>query len=80
MRRQQPQDARGMVLIAVLWIVAALAVLVTGASRAVREGHLLSIDPTLLVGGLGPRLPDALRQLSHAFYPQLQAHRAEASQ
>ncbi|WGK61804.1 ABC transporter substrate-binding protein [Halopseudomonas sp. SMJS2] len=50
------------------------------ASRAVREGHLLSIDPTLLVGGLGPRLPDALRQLSHAFYPQLQAHRAEASQ
>ena len=31
------KKARGMVLIAVLWIVAALAVLVTGASRAVRD-------------------------------------------
>src|SRR5690554_5969960 len=39
------------------------------ASRAVREGHLLSIDPTLLVGGLGTRLTGGLRQLWSAFYP-----------
>ena len=50
------------------------------ASRAVREGHLLSIDPTLLVGGLGPRLPGALRQLSHAFYPALPPRQVDASQ
>ena len=50
------------------------------ASRAVGEGHLLTIDPTLLVGGLGPRLPDALRQLSHAFYPQLQNRQVDVSQ
>lgn len=37
MRSRKPQAARGMVLIAVLWIVAALGVLVTGASRAVRD-------------------------------------------
>lgn len=49
------------------------------ATRAVREGHLLSIDPTLLVGGLGPRLPAVLKQLSHAFYPQLQALSADVS-
>lgn len=47
------------------------------SSRAVREGHLLSIDPTLLVGGLGPRLPAALTQLSHAFYPRLQSLNAD---
>lgn len=48
------------------------------SSRAVREGHLLSIDPTLLVGGLGPRMPAALTQLSHAFYPRLQTFNADA--
>ena len=37
MHSQTPKEARGMVLIAVLWIVAALAVLVTGASHAVRD-------------------------------------------
>ena len=37
MKAQLPDQSRGMVLIAVLWIVAALAVLVTGASRAVRD-------------------------------------------
>ncbi len=39
------------------------------ATRAVRDGRLLSLDPTLLVGGLGPRLPDSLATLSTAFYP-----------
>ncbi|NIF29974.1 ABC transporter substrate-binding protein [Pantoea sp. Tr-811] len=39
------------------------------ASRAVREKRLISLDPTLLVGGLGPRLPATLQQLATAFYP-----------
>ncbi|SDO09020.1 heme/hemin ABC transporter substrate-binding protein [Pseudomonas jinjuensis] len=42
------------------------------ATRAVRDGRLISLDPTLLVGGLGPRVPDALARLSHAFYPSAQ--------
>lgn len=39
------------------------------ASRAVHDKRLISLDPTLLVGGLGPRLPDAARELAGAFYP-----------
>ncbi|MFK0313865.1 hemin ABC transporter substrate-binding protein [Pseudomonas sp. NPDC090233] len=39
------------------------------ASRAVRDKRLVSLDPTLLVGGLGPRLPVALQDLAAAFYP-----------
>lgn len=39
------------------------------ASRAVRDKRLVSLDPTLLVGGLGPRLPTALQALATAFYP-----------
>ncbi|MDG1579910.1 ABC transporter substrate-binding protein [Pseudomonas sp. GOM6] len=38
-------------------------------TSAAREGRLLSLDPTLLVGGLGPRLPEGLADLSAAFYP-----------
>jgi len=38
-------------------------------SRAVRDKRLVSLDPTLLVGGLGPRLPVALQDLAAAFYP-----------
>nr|WP_180205419.1 ABC transporter substrate-binding protein [Pseudomonas sp. SbOxS1]NYU05517.1 ABC transporter substrate-binding protein [Pseudomonas sp. SbOxS1] len=38
-------------------------------TTAGREGRVLVIDPTLLVGGLGPRVPDALGTLSKAFYP-----------
>lgn len=41
-------------------------------TRAGREGRVLVIDPTLLVGGLGPRIPDALATLSKAFYPSAQ--------
>lgn len=48
-------------------------------SRVVREGHLLTIDPTLLVGGLGPRLPETLEHLAQRFYPALPALTAEAS-
>jgi iron complex transport system substrate-binding protein len=39
------------------------------ASRAVRDKRLVALDPTLLVGGLGPRLPAALQDLAAAFYP-----------
>ncbi|AXO87057.1 hemin ABC transporter substrate-binding protein [Pseudomonas parafulva] len=39
------------------------------ASRAARDKRLLSLDPTLLVGGLGPRLPATLHELAAAFYP-----------
>jgi iron complex transport system substrate-binding protein len=39
------------------------------ATRAFREGRLIQLDPTLLVGGLGPRVPDALQSLARALYP-----------
>jgi ABC-type hemin transport system substrate-binding protein len=42
-----------------------------------REGRVLVIDPTLLVGGLGPRVPEALSTLSKAFYPSSQMQAAE---
>ncbi len=43
------------------------------ASRAVREKRLVSLDPTLLVGGLGPRLPATLQLLAATFYPAAKA-------
>ncbi|WP_443218075.1 heme/hemin ABC transporter substrate-binding protein [Pseudomonas sp. MIL19] len=48
------------------------------ATRAARNQRLLMLDPTLLVGGLGPRLPDGLAALSAAFYPASQPLIAEA--
>jgi iron complex transport system substrate-binding protein len=39
------------------------------ATKALRDNRVVEIDPTLLVGGLGPRLPDAVRSLADAFYP-----------
>jgi iron complex transport system substrate-binding protein len=39
------------------------------SSRAAKAGRVLELDPTLLVGGLGPRLPAALKTLSDGFYP-----------
>ncbi len=42
------------------------------ATRAARNQRLVMLDPTLLVGGLGPRLPDGLAALSAAFYPASQ--------
>ncbi|MDD2224213.1 MAG: ABC transporter substrate-binding protein [Pseudomonas sp.] len=38
---------------------------------AVKNKRILAIDPTLLVGGLGPRLPEQVAQLIEAFYPPL---------
>lgn len=43
------------------------------ASRAVRMKRLVDLDPTLLVGGLGPRLPASLQALAQAFYPSAKA-------
>ena len=39
------------------------------STQAAKTGRLLTIDPSLLVGGLGPRLPDQLAVLAAAFYP-----------
>ncbi|MEE1921031.1 ABC transporter substrate-binding protein [Pseudomonas sp. 148P] len=46
------------------------------ASRAVKEKRLVDLDPTLLVGGLGPRLPASLQALAVAFYPAAKARLA----
>lgn len=48
------------------------------ATRAVREGRVVSLDPTLLVGGLGPRIPNGLASLSRAFYPSAQTLNSES--
>lgn len=42
---------------------------ILNSSRAAKSGRVLELDPTLLVGGLGPRLPGALKTLSDGFYP-----------
>jgi len=39
------------------------------SSSAAKNGRVISLDPTLLVGGLGPRLPDELLRLYPLFYP-----------
>lgn len=41
-------------------------------TEAVRNKRVIAIDPTLLVGGLGPRIPAQVAQLMQAFYPQMQ--------
>jgi len=42
--------------------------------KAAKEGRIYELDPTLLVGGLGPRLPASLKQLSADFYPAAAAN------
>ena len=42
---------------------------ILSSTRAAKDGRILELDPTLLVGGLGPRLPEALKKLSDGFYP-----------
>lgn len=39
------------------------------STRAVKDKRIVQLDPTLLVGGLGPRLPASLNGLSRAFFP-----------
>ena len=41
-------------------------------TEAVLNKRVIAIDPTLLVGGLGPRIPAQVAQLMQAFYPQMQ--------
>ncbi len=41
---------------------------ILNSSRAAKAGRVLELDPTLLVGGLGPRLPAALKTLTDGFY------------
>jgi iron complex transport system substrate-binding protein len=42
---------------------------VLSSTRAAKDGRVMELDPTLLVGGLGPRLPESLIKLSDEFYP-----------
>lgn len=42
---------------------------VLASIRAAKNGRIYEVDPTLLVGGLGPRLPERLKQLTAEFYP-----------
>jgi iron complex transport system substrate-binding protein len=41
---------------------------ILSSTRAAKDGRVMELDPTLLVGGLGPRLPEAMKKLSDAFY------------
>ncbi len=38
------------------------------STRAARDGRVIELDPTLLAGGQGPRLPDSLKKLSDGFF------------
>ncbi|MBF6030773.1 ABC transporter substrate-binding protein [Pseudomonas sp. P115] len=42
---------------------------ILASTPAAKSGRVFELDPTLLVGGLGPRLPQSLVKLSTAFYP-----------
>jgi len=42
---------------------------ILASTRAAKDGRVFELDPTLLVGGLGPRLPESLQRLSSGFYP-----------
>jgi iron complex transport system substrate-binding protein len=42
---------------------------ILSSTRAAKDGRVMELDPTLLVGGLGPRLPQALKNLTDGFYP-----------
>lgn len=44
---------------------------ILASTRAARDGRVIELDPTLLVGGLGPRLPQSLAALAAKFYPGL---------
>ena len=47
---------------------------VLASIRAAKNGSVYELDPTLLVGGLGPRLPASLKQLTAEFYPAAAAN------
>lgn len=41
---------------------------ILASTPAAKNGQVFELDPTLLVGGLGPRLPQSLAKLSAGFY------------
>ncbi|MBU5194606.1 hypothetical protein KQI02_10230, partial [Vibrio cholerae] len=42
---------------------------ILASTPAAKNGRVFELDPTLLVGGLGPRVPQSLEKLSAGFYP-----------
>ena len=42
---------------------------ILASTPAAKSGRVFELDATLLVGGLGPRLPQSLEKLSAGFYP-----------
>ncbi|SCW94042.1 MULTISPECIES: hemin ABC transporter substrate-binding protein [unclassified Pseudomonas] len=46
---------------------------ILSSTQAARDGRVIELDPTLLVGGLGPRLPQSLVILTAGFYPAASA-------
>ncbi len=46
---------------------------ILSSTRAAMDGRVMELDPTLLVGGLGPRLPQSLMTLTAGFYPAASA-------
>lgn len=42
---------------------------ILASTPAAKNGRVFEVDTTLLVGGLGPRLPQSLAELSAGFYP-----------
>ncbi|QKS84625.1 heme/hemin ABC transporter substrate-binding protein [Pseudomonas bijieensis] len=46
---------------------------ILSSTRAARDGRVMELDPTLLVGGLGPRLPQSVEKLTAGFYPAVSA-------
>ena len=44
---------------------------ILASTRAARDGRVIELDPTLLVGGLGPRLPESLNKLTLGFFPDM---------
>jgi len=42
---------------------------ILASTPAAKSGRVFEVDPTLLVGGLGPRIPQSLADLSAGFYP-----------
>lgn len=46
---------------------------ILASTRAAKTERVFELDPTLLVGGLGPRLPERLQQLAAEFYPHHEA-------
>ena len=42
---------------------------ILASTPAAKSDRVFELDPTLLVGGLGPRLPQSLEKLSAGFYP-----------